>query len=198
MTKNDIKILDGFPEDQRAQAARLFWEAFRGKLAPVMRPEDRALRFLQSVADPRHAICALDETGAVVGLAGYKTNRGAFIGGSLSDLSAAYGGFGGLWRGLALSCLERDLQPDELQMDGIFVDARARGRGVGTALLRAICVKGRALGFGSVRLDVIDTNPRARALYEREGFEARETQDLGLLRHVFRFNSATKMVRSLN
>ena len=46
----------------------------------------------------------------------------------------------------------------------------ARGQGVGTALLKAIIAEGRRRGYAEVRLDVIDTNPRATALYERIGF----------------------------
>ena len=78
-------------------------------------------------------------------------------------------------------------------MDGIFVTKEARGLGLGTALLRA--VKGEALkrGCGEVRLDVIDNNPRARKLYEREGFVAGNVQSLGPLKHLFGFSSATEM-----
>lgn len=45
------------------------------------------------------------------------------------------------------------------------VDAAARSRGIGTRLLDASCDHARDLGETSVRLDVIDTNPLARALY---------------------------------
>ena len=82
-------------------------------------------------------------------------------------------------------------------MDGIFVSNRARGKGVGTALLDAVCAEAKARGYSEVRLDVIDTNPRARALYERQGFVATDTQHLGLLRHVFGFKSSETMVWSV-
>ena len=38
------------------------------------------------------------------------------------------------------------------------------------------------------------SNPRARALYEREGFIAGETETLGPLRYIFGFDSSTKML----
>jgi RimJ/RimL family protein N-acetyltransferase len=42
---------------------------------------------------------------------------------------------------------------------------------------------------------VIDTNARARALYERLGFAAAGEAQIGPLRHIFGFRSATMMVR---
>jgi len=66
-----------------------------------------------------------------------------------------------------------------------------------TALLEAICQEARSRGYAEVRLDVIDTNQRAKALYEREGFVPRGTQRLGPLRHVFKFSSAVTMVKRL-
>lgn len=187
-------IVDGFPASQRDEVVRLFWEAFRPKLYPVMKPEGKAIAFLQKVADPTHAISALSPDGLVIGVAGFKTAAGAFIGGGLKEMCAVYGPVGGVWRGLALSVLERPLQPGTLLMDGIFVDETARGRGVGSALLAAIKARAAMLDCSSVRLDVIDTNPRAKALYERHGFVAESTSDMGALRHVFGFRRATTMI----
>lgn len=83
-------------------------------------------------------------------------------------------------------------------MDGIVVSDAARGQGIGTRLLAAIKDEALARGCTSVRLDVIDSNPRARALYEREGFVAGHRSDLGPLRHLFGFRSATEMVCHLS
>ncbi len=71
---------------------------------------------------------------------------------------------------MILSVLERDLKPGVFQLDGICVATEARGQGVGTLLLRAIKDEAQGLGMHEVQLDVIDTNPRARILDEREGF----------------------------
>ena len=196
MTEAPFSIADGFPADQRDTVVGLFWSAFRRKLYPVMKPEDKALGFLAQVADPAHAISATAPDGSVIGVAGFKTEKGAFIGGGLREMCAAYGMIGGFWRGLVLSVLERSLQPGTLLMDGIFVDEAARGRGVGSALLSAIKEKAVALGCFKVRLDVIDTNPRARALYERHGFAAESTSDMGPLHRIFGFKKATTMVYS--
>lgn len=75
-------------------------------------------------------------------------------------------------------------------MDGIFVAERARGQGVGTLLLRAIKRKAEQQGFAQVRLGVIDTNPRARQLSERQGFRAVAVRNPGPLRRLFGFRRA--------
>ncbi len=188
-----LTISPGFSDAERPLAARLYWQAFKGKLGPVMRPTDRALSFFETILDPTFALVARDETGALLGLAGFKTSEGALTGGSLDDLCRTYGWIGGTWRGIVLSVLERELAPDTLLMDGIFVSEAARGRGVGTALLSAIKDEARKRNLSLVRLDVIDTNPRARALYEREGFAPSGTEHTGPFRHIFGFKTSTTM-----
>ena len=190
-------ISKGFNEHDRDTIAALYWEAFGEKLGRVMGPRDAALRFFQTVLDPTHAICAHDTNGTLLGVAGFKTYTGALVGGGFADMRRVYEMFGSVWRIMVLAMLERDTDNERFLMDGIFVTSLARGRGVGTALLDAIAQEARERGYNQARLDVIDTNPRARALYERRGFVACEEQHLGPLRHVFGFTSATTMVRQL-
>ncbi len=192
-----IRITRRFSEDERSQVAALFWEAFGTKLSLGLGPNDKALAFTSRVANPEFALCARDETGALLGIAGFKTNEGALIGGKFSDLRAIYGTFSALWRAAILSLLERDLEEGSLLMDGIFVTKKARGMGLGSALLRAIKDEAARRECKGVRLDVIDINPRARALYERQGFVAGKVETLGPLKHIFGFSSATEMRFSL-
>jgi ribosomal protein S18 acetylase RimI-like enzyme len=64
-------------------------------------------------------------------------------------------------------------------------------------LLGALYREAAERGYRSIRLDVIEDNFRARALYERQGFRAVRTEELGLLRFLFGFASSTTMVRPL-
>lgn len=192
-----IRIHHGLPLHLRADAARLYWQAFGGKLGRVLGPERLAHALLNRVMRGDHAIVALSESGSLLGLVGFKSPDGAFAGGGLADLRGVYGTFGSLWRAGLLWLLERDLDNERFLLDGICVADTARGKGVGTALLDAICAEGRARGYPSVRLDVIDSNKRARALYERQGFVSTQTSRIGLLKLVFGFSTATTMVRVL-
>lgn len=192
-----IRIVCGISEDQRAEVARLFWAAFSEKLTQVLGPEQKALRFLSEAINTECAFCAVDHEGRLLGVAGFKTTEGGMIGGSYRQLSAVYGRYGALWRGALLEFLERDLNARQMLMDGIFVDPDHRGKGVGSKLLEALEAKARREEFSEIRLDVVDENPRARALYERRGFEPVATQNMGPLRYVFGFRASTTMVLRL-
>ena len=187
----------GLPEPLRAEAAALYWQAFGGKLGRVMGPDARALAYLTRVILADQAIVALDGQGQLLGLAGFKTPQGSFAGGTTRELRAVYGRAGMLWRLPLLSLLGSEVDNDRFLLDGICVTPAARGRGVGTALMAAIEDEGRARGYAHVRLDVIDTNWRAKALYERLGYRTVKTDNIGLLRYAFGFTSALTMVKAL-
>lgn len=189
-----MQIQNGYREEDQALAAALYWEAFGAKLGTSMAPSEKALEFFRRVMRPDHAIAAYEADGTLLGIAGFKTSEGALAGGSFADLRAVYGLFGACWRGLLLSLLERDIDNTNFLMDGIFVTEVARGRGIGQKLLDAVRQEAGRRGYSTVRLDVIDTNPRAKALYLRNGFEEGETQELGILSGLFGFKSATQMV----
>lgn len=192
-----VTIFRGLHANLRPDAARLYWEAFGGKLGRVMGPEDRALAFFQRVIRTDLCFAALDGEGRLVGIAGYKTPAGSFAGGSWADLITVYGPFGGRWRGWILWALNRGVDNDRFLVDGISVTRAERGRGVGSLLLAALCDEAREQGYPAIRLDVIDTNWRARALYERHGFTVAGTERLGLLRYLFGFTASFTMVRPL-
>lgn len=187
----------GLPAHLRGEAVALYWQAFGSKLGRVMGPEAKALRYLSRVMRLENCIAALDGQGRVLGLAGFKTDQGSFAGGTMADLTDVYGTTGSLWRGMLLRALSDDAEADRFLLDGLCVADWARGQGVGTALLAAICQEARLRGYPAVRLDVVEGNDRARALYERAGFVLDRTARLGALRHVFGFAAAHVMVRAV-
>ncbi len=195
---HSFSIHPGFAVDQRDVAVDLYWQAFSGKLGKLMLPNDKALGFFRRALNPEFAISACASDGSLLGVAGFKTHQGALADGDFMDLVHCYGWFGAMWRAPFLMLIERDIKDHCLLMDGIFVAEAARGQGVGSALLRAIKSEATRRDLAEVRLDVINTNPRARALYERQGFVACETQNLGPLRHLFGFSSSVVMRYSVS
>ena len=189
-----MKIHLGLEENHRAAAADLYWQAFGGKLGRVMGPRHKAIALVARVLDPGHCLSAT-EGRSLLGVAGFKSTHGAFVDGEWRDYRAIYGTVGAAWRVAALSLLERDVDNRRFLMDGIVVTEEARGQGVGTALLDAVSTLARDRGYPEVRLDVIDGNPRARALYERVGFRAVATSRTGVAAPLFGFRSTTTMVR---
>lgn len=45
------------------------------------------------------------------------------------------------------------------------------GKGIGTAMMRALMEQAKAAGFEQIELEVVDNNERAAALYEKLGFK---------------------------
>ncbi len=192
-----MKITVGIPQKDREEAAALYWEAFGEKLGFTMGPKYLALMFVRSVLRPDHGICAHDDDGKLLGIAGFKTSVGALVGGNFTDLRKTYGWTSAAIRACLLSLLERDVENERFLMDGLFVAPEARGLGVGTALLDAIFEEAKRRGYTQVRLDVVDTNPRAKALYRDVGFKEVNTVKIGLLKHIFGFSASTTMVRDV-
>ena len=122
-----VTIFSGLHSHLRADAARLYWEAFGGKLGRVLGPDARALAFFRRVIRADHCLAALDADGTLIGIAGFKTPSGSFAGGGWSDLIAIYGAFGGRWRGVLLWSLNREVDNDRFLVDGICVARAHRG-----------------------------------------------------------------------
>lgn len=190
-------IQTGVSAEHIDEGVSLYWDAFGEKLRIPLGPEHKGIAFVRRVFRPDHGISAISDGGQLLGIAGFKTSKGAFVGGDFADLRAIFGLFGASWRAAFLSLLERDTENQRFLMDGIFVAERARGQGVGTALLQAICNEAKRRNYKEVRLDVIDSNPRAKALYERFGFRIVKTDRLGPLKYIFGFSSASTMVFEL-
>ena len=191
-----LTITPGLLPAHHHDAARLYWQAFGQKLGKVMGPEARGIGFFEATVNPEAVISACED-GQLIGMAAFKLGAHGFSQGGVGALWQYYR-LGTLWRLPLLAMLERTAPKDTLQMDGIVVDASGRGKGVGTALLNAIIDTAKSHSLSKVTLDVIDTNPRAKALYERVGFKATGVEQLGPLRYVFGFSSATKMVLEIN
>ena len=72
----------------------------------------------------------------------------------------------GLW-----ASVQTNPRPHQLLLDGLGVQAELRSLGIGTALLEAVHQRAGELDKTEVILEVVDTNPRAKALYERFGYK---------------------------
>ncbi|WP_326766370.1 GNAT family N-acetyltransferase [Streptomyces sp. NBC_01591] len=175
--------------------AALYWEAFGRKLGSALGPPAKGRAFLASHLHHDRGITALDGTGRVVGVAGYDLAGRALSGGSARDVLSGYGPLRGLPRLALLALFTRKPAEGELVMDGICVAAAHRGAGIGGLLLREIAAVAAENACSRIRLDVIDVNPRAKALYERHGFSAARTQRTPWLRKLMGFGAVTTMHR---
>jgi len=65
-----------------------------------------------------------------------------------------------------------ETQPDDIELRRIYTLSRAHGTGLGPALMAQALLDARAMGRKRVLLGVYAGNDRARAFYEKQGFEA--------------------------
>lgn len=188
----ELSIDEGFTECERAHVAALYWEAFGRKLRPgfVDEPTGRAVVCAALRSD--HMLVARQE-GLVVGVCGFHRAGTGAADLRWSRLRECLSVRAALRASLVLSVFSRSDRADALVLDGICVDLAARGRGIGTALLRAAADRARRIGARTVRLSVIDVNTRARALYERHGFVPTRRGGLGFLAPVYGFDGYTTM-----
>lgn len=189
-----VTVQRGVPAGAERRVAELYWDAFGRKLGPALNPADKAVSFIAAHLNTDRAVCALLD-GQLVGLAGYQHGGRALTGGSARAVLRAYGHLRGLHRLLLLALFERHPAPGQLVMDGIAVDPDMRGHGVGSLLIEEVAAVAAEQDCREIRLDVIDTNPRARALYERLGFTAVRTEHTPCLRGLLGFGAVTTMRR---
>lgn len=196
MNNDQIEIVVGMPEQHRETAATIYYAAFEQKLGPIFRDTAKAQTVLAASLDNRFAISAIHNE-QLVGIAGFKTNEGHLVAIEPHHMTAAFGWLGGWTRILGLALFLRKLEPGTLLMDGLVVAADMRGKGIGSQLLEATVNYAREHGYARVRLDVVDTNPRAQQLYERKGFIATNSSSYPWLTRQFGFERMTTMIRQV-
>lgn len=187
----------GLPEEHRARAAPLYVEVFGGKFEIAVPNRASQFRIIERDLQLEHGIAALAD-GELVGLAGYATRDGALTGGiTWRVLLGTLGVLRGSLAAALLALFIRPKKPGDLLMDGIAVDGAMRGQGVGTGLLEEIVKLAHEKGLQSVRLDVIDMNPRAKKLYLRHGYEVTRARRFEWLRGILGFGAAGTTIQQV-
>lgn len=190
-----VRIEPVLPEAAREAAAELYWDAFGRLLRPALGRSPRAIAVLADGIDPRRAIAAMDgdELVGVIGL--------HYAGHAFTHLSARsllrHLGPGGVPRLVPLLLFNGRPDGGEMRLDGLAVRPERRGQGIGSQLLREAARRTAILGIDVIRLEVVDTNPRARHLYEREGYVVVRKEATPYLRRMMGFGAVFTMERRL-
>ena len=193
MNPDEVIYQTGIEEEFRSAAANLYDEAFGKKISVAVRNKEKRQQILNNCLVLEYAIAAIHER-QLIGIAGFHTPNGSLTGGiGYRNLLSQLGFIRGNRAALIFSLYERKPKPGELVMDGIAVRSNARGKGIGTSLLEEIRMLAEQQGFNRVRLDVIDTNPKAKKLYERMGFRAIKTESFPYLEKLLGFGGVTTM-----
>ncbi len=167
-----MEVRLGFKEKDRIVAARLYASAFKRKFEKLIGSEDDVTSLLEKRLNPDYCLtCYHNEQ--LVGLAGFHIGHKSLTDISFSNFIEQFGVFKGLLKGIVswIIFYRKAAPQDELLMDGIAVDERFRGQGIGSQLFDALFEWTKENDYKAVHLDVIDENPKAKALYTRLGFE---------------------------
>lgn len=188
-----IECVTGIPERFRDAAVTLYDDAFASKLGLAVKNTEHRRSLFRAGFALEFGIAAIADD-QLVGIAGFQTAEGSLTGGiSYADLVKRLGFFKGSRAALLFILYERRPEPGELVMDGIAVHPDARGQGVGSTLLTEIRQYASRYDYERIRLDVVDTNPRAKKLYERIGFRVTKTEQFPLLGRFLGFKQVSTM-----
>ena len=136
---------------------------------PILGCNERIIELLRQIVDPNHCLTALRNQ-EPVGILGIQTSEGGFLNPTLKSLISEYGVISGFYKLTGLYLLDHVTAIDEWYVDGIAVAEERRGLGIGSELMLYFEKTAKEKGIRKLSLDVTNTNPRARALYERLGF----------------------------
>jgi GNAT superfamily N-acetyltransferase len=184
------------PERHRRRAAELCYEAFRTKFEPLLGPPEHGVAILERDLEPGLVIAALVED-QLVGLVGLEYSGHYFFNPRWGTFAREFGWLRGLLRLVLFLPFARHQREGDLTVGALAVAAPVQGQGVGTQLMEAAFDWACERGFRSMSLEVVDTNPLARRLYERLGFVPLKTQKLPSPLRRLGFSAVTVMVKEI-
>ncbi len=193
-----VDYKDYLPYEFRASAIRLYFTALKEKLEPILGSDGRAIEALENnITIGKCLVAIFDEK--LVGIMGIQTNKSGFLNPRFKTMVNIYGILGGIIRMGGLMILHHTTSTDELYIDGVAVAHEMRGKGIGSRLFDLLERSASKKRIRTISLEVIDTNPRAKALYEHLGFEVMKVQTLWPLSLFikFPFRSSTLMIKKI-
>lgn len=193
----DIEYKFGVSEHHREAAVALYDQAFSSKFSLAIANSEKRLAIFSACFNLSCAIGAVEDD-ALVGLLGFQTTQGSLTSQLTPSLLFTHLGIIKGLRALAIFALyDRETTPGTLLLDGITVRDDKRSLGIGGKMLEQLTAYGLSQGYSAMRLDVIDTNPKAKQLYERHGFTATKTERFPYLRWLLGFGASTTMEKRL-
>lgn len=194
----EITITSTLSRHQQREVAEIYYDSFKIKFSKLWlftKNKGLAIDVLSQSIDFRTGLYAIKDK-EVIGFIGLETVGSIYTKLRFSLLTKVFGFFGGLWRyaGYMIYCAFRGrIREDEMHIDPIAVSEKARGLGVGTKLLDASLVLAKSLGKKKMTLEVVDTNPEAKKLYERKGFVVTKIEKTGFLTGLAGFTKVVHM-----
>jgi len=168
----------------------------RGSLAFLLGNEDVRFRlFSRRINWDRVLIARLD--GKAVGFLAFQwAGKGPYTP-EIDDFVREFGTVSGVVRYVLNSLLELRTRRQGFYVYGLKVIPEARRRGIARSLLLAAERRAISLDAGAVQLEVYDTNARALAFYQAQGYKVDGAWRLGGISRWLKFSAVLHLVKSL-
>jgi len=167
---SEIKKLSELDEKQIDQSIWVFVEGFYNIMSLVSKDKEKLHKLFKHSLDYNITYAYLQDGEAVglLGLGNYqkrplKLNREIFM--------EIMPGFGGkmCYKGMTAAMEKPNLtSPQDICIDYLATSPAHRSKGIGSKLIEFVH---DTLGYKYIQLEVFSKNPRAKKLYEREGFK---------------------------
>ena len=184
MQKLNIEIADSINKNQRIRTIEIFYDAFEQKIRALIKSREKAIAIYNRSLKNDQVFYALMD-GNVVGLIGLHYKNKPFLEFKYRDLRKYFNPLQSYFIYRIYKLTSPKIKDDVLRIDSIAVDKSSRGLGIGTQLINKVFEFANNKGFNEVILEVINTNPKAKALYERIGFKEKK-----IVRYYFLTRSA--------
>ena len=197
----DYNIQKGIKPEHRADAARLYAEAFKNKFENLIGTPDEVTEILKDSINASYAFSAVSTNNELVGLVGFYHKNSSLMDIKLKKLIRKYGFFSGLYKKFVIFILffkKRD-NNKQLLMDGIVTKKEHRGKGIGTGLMDKLDEFALENKMTSIKLDVVYGNDDAKRMYENRDFKATgDIRNPGFIKRLIGVEGLTTMVKTLD
>jgi ribosomal protein S18 acetylase RimI-like enzyme len=150
--------------------ADIYFQAFGRKITALIKPESKAREIIIKSINYDVALYALDESENLLGFLGYQTNSRKFTRYKYYNFREYYNPASAFLKWIILKLSIPRLKKTDIRIDSIAVDGGMRGKGVGSSLIEHFFNYAKSNNYKKIYLEVVDTNPEAKKLYCRLGF----------------------------
>ena len=167
----DITITFGVPENQEKKAANILYEAFEDKFQKILGTRERTLFLFNYFCNERTVVALHKNT--IVGVAGLIYGGKEYINISFWRLLRHLKG--GIIRFMFFGWIfVNKVEKNEIFIDILAVTQEMRSKGIGNKIVKFIIDYARSQEYQQVRLFVIESNERAKAFYQKIGFNEKK------------------------
>jgi len=183
-----IKISDKINEEQLNQAMNIFYSAFKQKIRHLIKSREKAVAVYKNSINKDRVFYALIEND-VVGIAGLHYENKNFIDIKYSNLRKHFNPLRSFFIYWIYKIVSPKVKEDAVRIDSIAEKEQFRSAGIGTELINKVLEFAKNKAFKEVILEVVNTNPKAKKLYERMGFKEKKHVRYYLLTRPAGFSS---------